>query len=69
MSARKTMQDELLNEDAIEHTGDAEAVATTKAPAKTSTTARPKSGETFDPTQYLSNFDGRDYLEVKWRVL
>src|SRR5438105_6211525 len=23
----------------------------------------------FDPTQYLSNFDGRDYLEVKWRLL
>src|SRR2546423_8414409 len=23
----------------------------------------------FDPTQYLSKFDGRDYLEVKWRLL
>ncbi len=69
MSARKTMQDELLNEDAIEQTGNAEAVTTAKVPAKTSVTARPKSGETFDPTQYLSNFDGRDYLEVKWRVL
>jgi uncharacterized protein YbdZ (MbtH family) len=23
----------------------------------------------FDPTQYLSNFDGREYLEVKWRLL
>jgi hypothetical protein len=31
--------------------------------------ARPKSDQPFDPTQYLSNFDGRDYLEVKWRVM
>lgn len=23
----------------------------------------------FEPTQYLSKFDGRDYLEVKWRLL
>jgi uncharacterized protein YbdZ (MbtH family) len=23
----------------------------------------------FDPTQYLSKFDGRDYLEVKWRLM
>ena len=26
-------------------------------------------GQPFDPTQYLSKFDGRDYLEVKWRLL
>ena len=37
--------------------------------------AKSKSGKTatartpFDPTQYLSNFDGREYLEVKWRLL
>src|SRR5436853_7685712 len=33
----------------------------------------PKNGKVgvqpFDPTQYLSKFDGRDYLEVKWRLL
>jgi uncharacterized protein YbdZ (MbtH family) len=23
----------------------------------------------FDPTQHLSNFNGRDYLEVKWRIM
>lgn len=28
-----------------------------------------KNGQAFDPTQYLSNFDGKDYLEVKWRLL
>jgi uncharacterized protein YbdZ (MbtH family) len=31
--------------------------------------SRPGAGQPFDPTQYLSNFDGRDYLEVKWRVM
>jgi uncharacterized protein YbdZ (MbtH family) len=31
--------------------------------------ARPKADQPFDPTQYLSKFDGRDYLEVKWRVM
>src|SRR5215217_3963901 len=31
--------------------------------------ARPKADQAFDPTQYLSKFDGRDYLEVKWRVM
>jgi len=61
MSARKTTQDELLNEDAAEQTPE--------VPAKSALTSRPKAGETFDPAQYLSNFDGRDYLEVKWRVL
>lgn len=28
-----------------------------------------KAAQPFDPMQYLSNFDGRDYLEVKWRLL
>jgi uncharacterized protein YbdZ (MbtH family) len=23
----------------------------------------------FDPAQYLSKFDGKDYLEVKWRIM
>jgi uncharacterized protein YbdZ (MbtH family) len=31
--------------------------------------ANGKSNQPFDPTQYLSKFDGRDYLEVKWRLL
>jgi len=36
-------------------------------------TPAPKNGKTsgqqFDPAQYLSKFDGKDYLEVKWRLL
>ena len=25
--------------------------------------------QAFDPAQYLSKFDGKDYLEVKWRIM
>ncbi len=28
-----------------------------------------KGSQPFDPTQYLSKFNGKDYLEVKWRIL
>jgi uncharacterized protein YbdZ (MbtH family) len=31
--------------------------------------AHARTDRPFDPTQYLSKFDGRDYLEVKWRLL
>src|SRR5437868_14598560 len=37
----------------------------TSQPAKNGKAA----SQPFDPTQYLSKFDGRDYLEVKWRLL
>ena len=26
-------------------------------------------GATFDPTRYLTKVNGRDYLEVKWRLV
>lgn len=28
-----------------------------------------KGPQPFDPAQYLSKFDGKDYLEVKWRIM
>jgi hypothetical protein len=31
--------------------------------------ARSGGKQPFDPAQYLSKFDGRDYLEVKWRIM
>jgi hypothetical protein len=31
--------------------------------------ARPVAGDGFDPSRYLTKIDGRDYLEVKWRLL
>ncbi len=77
MSAKQILQEELEDQ-----TGDGEFVVTAvAAPEKGqdgsaarknsngSTSARPKAGQPFDPTQYLSKFDGRDYLEVKWRVM
>jgi uncharacterized protein YbdZ (MbtH family) len=49
---------------------DAGQAGETQATGKQATAARnSKPGQPFDPTQYLSNFDGRDYLEVKWRLL
>ncbi|HST03380.1 MAG TPA: hypothetical protein VLQ48_01445 [Chloroflexia bacterium] len=75
MTARKTLQDDFAI-DEVEQSGDV-AVATPAKPQsaaaatkpKGASSARPKAGEAFDPTEYLSNFDGRDYLEVKWRVM
>jgi hypothetical protein len=29
----------------------------------------PVAVEGFDPSRYLTKIDGRDYLEVKWRLL
>lgn len=29
----------------------------------------PAAGDGFDPSRYLTKIDGRDYLEVKWRLL
>jgi hypothetical protein len=78
MSARKMIQEELIDE----QNGDGEFVVTAVAnpeveaeparkngSANSNGSARPKAGQPFDPTQYLSKFDGRDYLEVKWRVM
>jgi uncharacterized protein YbdZ (MbtH family) len=77
MSAKKTMQDEFEMPAAgagdvdvgIEEAG--QTAATPSAPKHNTAQngSRPRAGEAFDPTQYLSNFDGRDYLEVKWRVM
>lgn len=76
MSARKLNQDEL--EMPAAGAGDVDAgtegteqtAGNTPAPKRvTQNGSRPGAGQPFDPTQYLSKFDGRDYLEVKWRVM
>jgi hypothetical protein len=77
MSARKMNQDELEMPAAGAGDVDAgteEAVQTagnTSTPKRSAAQngSRPGAGQAFDPTQYLSKFDGRDYLEVKWRVM
>lgn len=49
---------------------DAVAVAV-QVPAKGVESKKAVNGQKqpFDPAQYLSKFDGRDYLEVKWRIM
>ena len=77
MSARKMNEDELDMPAA--GAGDVEAgtegteqnAGNTSTPKRSAAQngSRPGAGQPFDPTQYLSKFDGRDYLEVKWRVM
>lgn len=81
MSAKKIEQEEFLAEVPAEVAGAAILPASmladtpTQAEANEAGSARSKNGNgakartPFDPTQYLSNFDGREYLEVKWRLL
>src|SRR6476646_6278499 len=74
MSAKRMQQvdgelvEEQDEEAAAPETGTTPKPEEAKAPAaKVSASAKAQQG--FDPTPYLSNFDGRDYLEVKWRLL
>lgn len=83
MSAKKIEQEEFLAEVPAEVAGAAILPASLLADTPTQADAteagsngsRSKVGSStkgrtsFDPTQYLSNFDGREYLEVKWRLL
>jgi hypothetical protein len=70
MSARKLVQEDFAVEQAdSEVTPSTTVTVEPAATGKTTRAARPKSDQAFDPTQYLSNFNGKDYLEVKWRVM
>lgn len=62
MRAKSKIADELVLEQTVEET--ASGAAQTQA-----TEGNPPAAPAFDPTLYLSKFDGRDYLEVKWRLL
>lgn len=69
MSAKKTVQDEFeVEQSAVAVAAQPESPAEA-APRPANGNGKFKSGQAFEPTQYLSNFDGRDYLEVKWRLL
>jgi uncharacterized protein YbdZ (MbtH family) len=82
VSAKKIEQEEFLAEVPAEVAGaaivPASLLADTPNQADESTTGKAngngngngtKNRVPFDPAQYLSNFDGREYLEVKWRLL
>ncbi|MDQ6693734.1 MAG: hypothetical protein M3014_04835 [Chloroflexota bacterium] len=63
MTAKKIVQDEF---EIAQDEGAETAVEQGGAEEKAMT----KNGEkAFDPSQYMSKFDGKDYLEVKWRLL
>src|SRR5438045_607966 len=71
MSAKKLSQTDefVLDESSSDDTPATEQLnATTHKEATASKNGKAVS-QPFDPTQYLSKFDGRDYLEVKWRLL
>jgi uncharacterized protein YbdZ (MbtH family) len=75
VSAKKIEQAELVAEVPAEVAGaaivPASQFASTPAEAQEPAprTTRQNGNGKFDPTQYLSKFDGREYLEVKWRLL
>lgn len=74
MSAKRIATDEFENAEMnseVETTEkQAPGIETGNTPSKNggTVTLHGKS-DRFDPAQYLSKFDGRDYLEVKWRLL
>ncbi|HMA34839.1 MAG TPA: hypothetical protein VKY74_10210 [Chloroflexia bacterium] len=49
--------------------GTAEQIALLDAPLAPAATDAPATADGFDPSRYLTKIDGRDYLEVKWRLL
>jgi uncharacterized protein YbdZ (MbtH family) len=53
----------------VETAPEAQSDAPSKDAAKTNGRVKANGKQPFDPAQYLSNFDGRDYLEVKWRIM
>src|SRR5215211_6341847 len=70
MSARKLVQEEFAGEQTdVDATAETIKEAETIVNSKPANGTRPKADQAFDPTQYLSNFNGKDYLEVKWRVM
>jgi len=70
MSARKLVQEEFAGEQTdVDATAETVKAAETIVNSKPANGTRPKADQAFDPVQYLSNFNGKDYLEVKWRVM
>ena len=75
MSAKRTETvetQETFETEAIDLTAAPDANVSGEAGGKVAERGKSRgvvNGKPFDPTQYLSKFDGRDYLEVKWRIL
>ncbi len=65
MSAKKLDTIE-ISEDV---TNENETLSSPQVLPETSGDKSSKGPQSFDPAQYLSKFDGKDYLEVKWRIM
>jgi hypothetical protein len=67
MSAKK-IEEVVIERDELD-LGQSPEPIEAEASKPASKNGKSKGAQPFDPMQYLSNFDGRDYLEVKWRLL
>src|SRR5687768_17213303 len=68
MSAKK-IEEVVIERDELDLGQAPQPVEADAAKPTASKSGKSKGAQPFDPMQYLSNFDGRDYLEVKWRLL
>lgn len=68
MSAKKIEQIDEFALDSEETNQDGQAPQPEQSAEKKAMSTIKTNGA-FDPAQYLSKFDGKDYLEVKWRLL
>jgi hypothetical protein len=60
------------NESVLEQTGEKSAPVAEQSGDGVSSkngNGNGRGSQPFDPAQYLSKFDGKDYLEVKWRIM
>ncbi|HKP52292.1 MAG TPA: hypothetical protein VJ183_06535 [Chloroflexia bacterium] len=78
MSAKKIEANEIIqdqeSENSIPGTPQGASEGSTRKEAQVSSKNGNGNGtgrvaQSFDPAQYLSKFDGKDYLEVKWRIM
>src|SRR5688500_9287881 len=68
MSAKK-IEEVVIERDELDLGQAPQPVEADAAKPTATKSGKSKGAQPFDPMQYLSNFDGRDYLEVKWRLL
>jgi len=75
VSAKKIETNEIVLDEQSEDVvgspldGGDSAVGAVKETRTSSKATKGKDAQPFDPAQYLSKFDGKDYLEVKWRIM
>jgi len=70
VSAKKIEANEIAIDQTSENGAPDDTVKDTgKVAQASSKNGNGRGSQPFDPAQYLSKFDGKDYLEVKWRIM